>query len=489
MTEKIWAANYLTVQHVERYRKIMRFFYKKHRQMQGTMYRPDILKMMQSEFSENYGELEVDQDLENLVAWGNLHKQQEMIRPRSIEEYRNKNFRFQITEEGVLVEEMVYQITTKKHVARGALDEKSINKLLALLEEFVTQPENKMSLWLEIRKEFRSVGEDTANYIGYITSPEVDSQMKTEQFLIYKDKFVNYLRDFISSIQSLQYPFIKVVTQLQTIDQTSLIDDLLIKEQEVPTMDDISREEIEEQVLGEMEALRNWFIGSSSRPSEFENLMIQTDQMIRKITELIYYFSQEIHQYQSRRKDYIQIANWFYEADSLEDTQKMFAGIFGAANTRHFYVSEGSDAVSTRDDSWELEPSVLYLSKRGRGARKERKASSFTIDKKKQLERLKEYQLMQETNQKKIESYFKEDLLDFEKIACLDSYSRSIFLRWIGLAFSSYLPQKQKKSSIMTQRITTEFDFTVEVLIDKKQRILVNCEDGQLEMPKIVMKR
>ena len=41
----------------------------------------------------------------------------------------------------------------------------------------------------------------------------------------------------------------------------------------------------------------------------------------------------------------------------------------------------------------------------------------------------------------------------------------------------------------MTQRITTEFDFTVEVLIDKKQRILVNCEDGQLEMPKIVMKR
>lgn len=36
--EKNESTSYLTVDNVSRYRKIMRYFYKKHRQMQGTMY-------------------------------------------------------------------------------------------------------------------------------------------------------------------------------------------------------------------------------------------------------------------------------------------------------------------------------------------------------------------------------------------------------------------------------------------------------------------
>ncbi len=488
--EKIWQVNYLTVDNVTRYRKIMRYFYKMHRQMQGSMYRPDILEMMQAEFSSDYSETEVDQDLESLVSWGNLQKQQEMIRPKSIEEYRNKNFRFQITEEGILVEEMLYQLTAKKHVARGALDEQSVSRLLSLLKK-IEQPEVELtSLWLDIRKEFRSVGEDTANYIGYITSPEVDSRMKTEQFLIYKDKFVNYLRDFISSIQSLQYPFVQAVTRINDMDKNALIDAMLIKEREIPSLgDEISREEVAEQILGEIEALKNWFIGSNKRQSEFENLMMQTDQMIRKITGLIYYFSQEIHHYQSRRKDYIKIANWFYDADSLEEAQKVFAGTFGMSHTRHFYVSERSDATSTRDDSWELEASPLYLSKRSRGARKEYKASSFSMDPVSQMEKIKEHQLEQQKKLEKIDSYFIEGSLDLEQVSNLDSYSRDIFLRWISLAFSSQPSENLNEETIIIQKMTTEFDFELEIIMDVTQRILVNCDDGQLEMPKISMRR
>ncbi|MFD2388065.1 DUF2397 family protein [Enterococcus rivorum] len=117
--KKIMPANYLTVENFERYRRIMGRFYQRHRQMQGSLYRPEVIEMMQQDYSEDYGALEVDQDLENLVSWGNLEKQQEMIQPRSIEEWRNKNFRYQITEAGVLVEEMVYQITHSKQVSKG----------------------------------------------------------------------------------------------------------------------------------------------------------------------------------------------------------------------------------------------------------------------------------------------------------------------------------------------------------------------------------
>ncbi len=61
-------ANYLTVENFERYRRIMRCFYKRHRQMQGSLYRPEVIEVMRTEYSETYGELEVDQDLEKRIG-------------------------------------------------------------------------------------------------------------------------------------------------------------------------------------------------------------------------------------------------------------------------------------------------------------------------------------------------------------------------------------------------------------------------------------
>ena len=49
--EKIMQTNYLTVGNVERYRTIMRYFYKRHRQMQGPAYRPELVQMMREQFS------------------------------------------------------------------------------------------------------------------------------------------------------------------------------------------------------------------------------------------------------------------------------------------------------------------------------------------------------------------------------------------------------------------------------------------------------
>ncbi len=487
--EKIWPANYLVVENVERYRQLMRFFYKRHRQMQGATYRPEILQMMRQEYSSDYTEIEADQDLENLVKWGNLQKQQEMIRARTIEEYRNRNFRYQITEEGVLVEEMVYQLVHTKHVARGALSEKGFRNLLGLLESLIAGREDSVVLWLQIREEFRKVGEDTANYIGYITSPEVDSRMKTAQFLVYKDRFVNYLREFISSVQSLTYKFQTAIKGLLAVDQEELIDGLYQKELEIPTFDGITREEVTEQVLGEFEALKNWFTGTSDRPSEYDNLMMQTDQMITKITGLIYYYGQEIHQYQSRKKDYLHLAKWFAEAESLVEAQKMYAGIFGLDHTRHYFVSEGSDATSTRENSWELTPGILHLSKRGRGARKEYRAQSFKVDRQIQKEKLADYQAEVAAHRQQIDQYFVEGILDFSQVRELDRASRQVFLKWISKAVATQAPKKHLKHQLIEQRIVTELDFEVVVTIYPGERITVACEDGDLEMPRVVMER
>ena len=487
--DKILQANYLTVGNVERYRTIMRYFYKRHRQMQGASYRPELIQMMQENFSLEYGEIEMDQDLESLVIWGNLQKQQEFFQIRSIEEYRNKNFRYQITEEGVLVEEMVYQLLNQKHAARGALDEEVFRELLELLQVFIDSNGVNCTVWPSIREAFRKVGADTANYIGYITSPEVDSRMKTEAFLVYKDRFVNYLRNFISHVQSLSYNFQSLVTALEKIDKTPLVEWLYQKELEIPTFDGMNQAEVAEQVAGEFLALKNWFAGSSERPSEYDNLMYQTDQMIAKITGLIYYYGQEVHQYQSRKKDYLQLAKWFGQTNQLEQAKKMYAGIFGLDHTRHFFVSEASQATNNRSESWALEPATLLLDPRGQRRRAKSEEKRIIIDHERQLTKMQEYQMKLAEEQQKIGQYFENDRLDFSQIKQLDRTSRQVFLKWISKAMALQLPSQVNEQTVIEHRIMTELDFEVMIHIDMAIRIQVSCEDGLLELPQVTMER
>lgn len=487
--DRVEQANYLVVENYKRYRIIMSFFYKRHSYMQGSLYRPDILKMMQEEYSVDYGEQEVDQDLHFLVNHGNIYKQQEVIRPTSIDDYRNKNFRYQITESSILIEEMVQQLTNQNHAARGSLDYEAIDELLKLLEQLVETKNEEVKLWTKVREVFKLIREDTANYIGYITTPEIDSRMKTEQFLLYKDEFVTYLRDYISGIQELYFSFRNVIPKLEYVNKERIIDQLYGEKNSIPLMDEIPRQEISEQVYAEFAAIKNWFRGTGSRPSEYENLMTQTNEMINKITSLIYYYGQEINQYQSKKKDYMQIANWFYQAGSLENAQEIYAGVFGLDHTRNYYVSEGNDRTSNRQNSWDLAPSKLVLSKRDRGARRERRASNFSIDHEKQKKIIQKHEEEIRNRKSKVESYFTENRLIFSQIEKLDSYTRRTFLDWIHEAISNHDATLTSLPIRLQENISTKYNFDVDIYIDFSQRISVQCDDGLLEMPAVIMKR
>src|SRR5699024_7787412 len=111
---------------------------------------------------------------------------------------------------------------------------------------------------------------------------------------------------------------------------------------------------------------------------------------------------------------------------------QMYGGIFGLDHSRHYFVSESSDATSNRQNSWELAPGKLFLSNRGRGARQERKARSFSLDHDKQRELIELHKEQLAQHRQQIDHYFNDNVLDFSKIASLDSRSRQVFLKWIS---------------------------------------------------------
>ena len=268
-----------------------------------------------------------------------------------------------------------------------------------------------------------------------------------------------------------------------------MVEWLYQKELEIPTFDGMNQAEVAEQVAGEFLALKNWFAGSSERPSEYDNLMYQTDQMIAKITGLIYYYGQEVHQYQSRKKDYLQLAKWFGQTNQLEQAKKMYAGIFGLDHTRHFFVSEASQATNNRSESWALEPATLLLGPRGQRRRAKSEEKRIIIDHERQLTKMQEYQMKLAEEQQKIGQYFENDRLDFSQIKQLDRTSRQVFLKWISKAMALQLPSQVKEQTVIEHRIMTELDFEVMIHIDMAIRIQVSCEDGLLELPQVTMER
>ena len=68
---------------------------------------------------EKYSDKELVEDLNSLVSWGNLEPRQEMSEPKSIEEYKNKHFRYQISEASIAIEEMLEKLGERTGHSRG----------------------------------------------------------------------------------------------------------------------------------------------------------------------------------------------------------------------------------------------------------------------------------------------------------------------------------------------------------------------------------
>lgn len=487
--EKIEETAYLNAtNNVERYRLIMHYFFNQHRQMNMLLYRDDVLEHMQKELTVSYGEREVDQDLEQLYQWGNLSRRQEMGEPKSIEEYKNRRYRYQITEISIQIEEMLERLQTISGRNQGSLDknvfQEFLNQLNKLNESELFDEEETYKLWEEIVRLFSSIQRNTSNYMGYLANEAIDNYMQTEKFLIYKDQFVQYLRDFIVAVQDLQY---QIEYQLQFVSEETqklLFESVIAHERKIPRIEEISldNERIKSEVNGIFQSMKRWFIDRGEKDSEFSVLIRLTEQMIRKMTGLIQQLSGQFKQYRSRRKDYLQIARWFDEAATLDEAAMRFASIFGSMSWKHYYGVEPVEGTKN-ENIWELKPEVLPLDSRSRKQIVSQRTLTYTVDRE-----LKEQQSRMITEEKRklqeqIETYIHDGVIELTEGMKISSEIRAIFLQWISESLS-----KDRNALEDEGIITTDLGYQLAIRIFSDKRITIISEDGSLEMPQVTMK-
>ena len=104
-------AKYLDVENSDRYRSIARLFYLNYEKLKYWMYQEEVYaELTEDPYFADYTMEQCQQDLETLSAWGNLATIQDTRRVASIEEFKNKKFRYQLTETTVEIERMVIRL-------------------------------------------------------------------------------------------------------------------------------------------------------------------------------------------------------------------------------------------------------------------------------------------------------------------------------------------------------------------------------------------
>lgn len=480
----ILEASYLTADNAWRYRTILRFFYEQHEKMRHYIFPEEVFTYLKNyEEFKGYTEDMLHQDLASLVKWKNLIARQETGKVKTIEEFKKKRYRYQCSPYTVEIERMVKNLERLGDSFGGSLEKTLFDRLYEVLQsayktleanDYDSVPdENIHRMWEDIFDYFKKLNQNSADYIAYVNSENIEERMMTEAFLSYKDAFTEYLRDFIISLQQTSF---KIETLLQEMaDETihRFAGTVTSYQMKIPRLEELAYtyDELFDTHLESWKNLKRWFLGQDGMDSELHMLQDKTNETIRRMTRFVQRLGEKHHNFRSRKKDYLHIAEWFSRLDSLQEAHKLSSVVFGVFHTKHLHTDEKSSENIYRD-VWD-EPSTTFTIKpRVRQYREKTKPTAlqnFQLEKQMMLN---EYLAKQEEQENMLKAHMNGNKITFSELPEIDPYLRKILLSWLGKALS----QKSNQAKIDSKRV-----IQVEKLDDNI--ITLKAKDGSLQMP------
>lgn len=484
--KKVVETSYLTAESAGQYRTILRYFYHQHERMRDFIAPEEILEYMRSipVFSD-YQEDQLHQQLAQLVKWNNLIARQDMTSAKTVEEYKKKRFRYQSTPYTIEIERMLVILEKKVgNTFQGSLERSQFDRLLQSLtnlqkemEANLTKNEEEyMRLWEDIFRYFQTIRTSTADYIAYINSEQTDQRMQTEAFLVYKNQFTAYLRDFIVSLQKTALQIGEHLSDLTPHKLEEFFQKLIEHRKAIPRLEDTSSsvEEWRTEYKEYWDSLRQWFLGSNTQQSELEVLQWQTNEMIRRMTRYVQRIGERQQHFRSRKNDYLHLAKWFANCSTLEEAHKLSSVVFGAMTIQHLQLEEGT-TDNLHADTWDEEPIEIKLKPRISHYREKTKPGSMTSNEEKKKRQRDLY--LEERNQERtlVQKYIKEDIIKLSELGKVEPFIRKVLLSWIGKSMTN----KERK-------VKTDYGLVVKVTLDANNYIFLESEDGTLKMPDVL---
>lgn len=473
-------AKYLNAENADRYRSIMRIFFEKYEKLTYWLYQEEVYgEMIKDPYFQEYRMEQCQQDLAALTEWRNLVPIQDTRHVASVEEFKNKKFRYQMSEYSVEIERLVLRLENL-FIEGASLEPTLLERIRRGVERFADMGEKDQNTvytwWNDLNNDFIRLNQNYQDYIRDLNSVKAEEMMRTKEFLVFKDKLVEYLRSFIKGLQRN----VGVIEEhLRTLEQ-DVIDRVLDKvndyEMSIPRMDvELSRAMIEEKTRGRFESIRSWFVSENGEENEAGKLFDSTNEIIRRITRYATQLSEKNALGANRREEYKKVAELFLRCQDIEEAHKMSAMVFGLERPFHLKGDLSRETDSMNRGVYEENPVSFTLKPRIRTyGEKSVRSTMINSAREKEQERARMIGQMKE-DRRKLGLLEQEGRIDFGKLPVIEPRVREILLKWLSDAL---------EDTDYTGKTEDGRSFVLDVA-QAGERCVVHCEDGNFTMPRM----
>lgn len=338
LIKPITEAAYLNTENTNRYRPIMRFFYHKYEQAENWLYKEDVYNELKDQI-EGYTIEDCQRDLDFLVEKMSLTTVQDTENASTLEKFKFKNYRYQMTDYAIEIERMTIRLE-EMEVKVASLEPRLFERIKLRLEkllEIKTLSEQELyELWTDLMQDFTNLNQSYQDFLKKFNEPKTEELMQSHLFIQHKNSLVHYLQDFIKEYIASGSEIAKILKQITKEDTNYFMDSLISHQKKTPKIrPDFDYDYLRVVNSGKWNSLRKWFIAEQGI-SEGDRLLNATNNIISKITK---YASNliELHGNMiNRKEEYKYLCHLFDNITNLNDAHTLAGTILGVGTVRHF---------------------------------------------------------------------------------------------------------------------------------------------------------
>ena len=406
-------AKYLNADNVSRYRCIMRIFFEHYEKLKYWLYQEEVYEeMIQDPFFADYRMEQCQQDLMMLTEWKNLNTIQDTKKVASIEEFKNKKYRYQMTEYSVEIERLVIRLENL-FIEGASLEPTLLERIRRSVERFPEMGERDKSevytWWTDLNNDFVRLNQNYQDYIRDLNSVRAEEMMHTKEFLVFKDRLIEYLRSFIKGLQR-NVGVIEENLRLQSEElKKQVFEKVIDYELSIPRMEiEVSKEMIEQKIQGRYQSIYDWFVENEGQENEAGKLFDATNDIIRRITRYAAQLSEKNALGANRKEEYRKVAELF-----LRCQNSMNIGVY------------------------EEQPMEITLKPRVRTYREKSRRSAIRESAEQKQETRRKLLEQQKKETEKLRALEVDGKIYFDKLPVLEPRIREILLKWLSDAMES----------------------------------------------------
>lgn len=484
LTKALTETKYLNADNVSRYRCIMRIFFENYEKLNYWLYQEEIYDQMKEDpFFAEYRIEQCQQDLAMLVEWKNLNTIQDTRKVASIEEFKNKKYRYQMSEYSVEIERLVLRLENLS-VEGASLEptlleriRRNVNRFKEMAKEGIDS-DTVYTWWNDLNNDFIRLNQNYKDYMRDLNSVKAEEMMHTREFLVFKDRLVEYLRSFIKGLQQNVGVIEETLRSLDTQVCNQVFEKVIAYELSIPRIDmEVTRELIEPKIRGRFQSIYNWFVSDGTDENEASRLFDETNEIIRKITRYAARITERNASGANRREEYRRVAKLFLNCEDIKDAHKMSAMVFGMERPLHLKGDLVRETDSMNQGVYEEEPFDMTIKPRVRTYKEKTNRSAIRETNAQKQQARQEMIQKQKEDAAKIRLLEKGGRIDFATLPVIELRVREILLKWLSDAMENPSFQARTEDG-------RHFRLDKSLVNEK---CVVHCEDGNFTMPHMVI--